>query len=146
MASELEKKQKEVESTTKELNEIRKSFKESEAKKKKTEKVLEHEEQELEDAQKELEACEKHVMEHGGAGAPAASPVVLRPATSRPFLFPSRIWAIEEGGPSVIRGVLHISLSPLLPFSLPLIDQHLLSLSPLLPFSLLLIDQHLTTL
>ena len=89
LASELQKRQKEVEDKDKELKGIRNSFRASEVKRKKMEKelenkekVLEEKEQELEETQTELESYEKHIMEYGGAGAPAASPVVLRPASA----------------------------------------------------------------
>ena len=89
LASELEGKRKELDSTnkmmksaTKELKDMTKSFRASEAEKKKKEKELEDKQRQLDETQKELQAYEDHVMLYGGAGAPAASPVVLRPASS----------------------------------------------------------------
>jgi hypothetical protein len=121
IASELEKRQREVESTTKELTDVRKSLKESEAKKKKTEKVLkdtqkelESRTKELEDTQMELESYETHVMECGTA----ASPVALRPASSiNPpvrFFSPPESGLLRKAAPSSseVSYVLCFSLSP----------------------------------
>jgi hypothetical protein len=129
MASELEKKQKEMKSTTKELTDIRKSLKGSEAKKKKTEKVLkdaqkemESTTKELEDTQLELGSYEKHVMEHGTA----AFPVVLRPASSivPPDLFvsPPESGLLRKAAPSSSEvSYVFLYRPPSLPFFLPLL-------------------------